>query len=88
MAIKESSTIDQEEKYLYLYNYTADDIPYNWFGYFKNRREAEATILFWNAGVSWIKTVSLDECKRGVKWNGLYIPYRESDWKRMHDQQD
>lgn len=79
---------EDEEEYLYLYEYTADNIPYNWFGYFRDRKEAEATIIFYNAGKPYIKTTSLKECKYGITWRGLHIPYKKSEWKKMHNWQD
>ena len=85
MASEEAPATIDEEEYLYLYNYTADGIPYTYFDYFRNRQEAEATILFWNAGAPYIKTVSLKECKYGGTWRGLHMPYKKSEWIKMLD---
>jgi hypothetical protein len=85
MASEENTVAIDEEEYLYLYDYTADGISYNYFDYFKNRQEAEATILFWNAGAPYIKTISLKECKHGVIWRSLHIPYKKSEWIKMLD---
>ncbi|HEY3993536.1 MAG TPA: hypothetical protein VGM01_11740 [Ktedonobacteraceae bacterium] len=73
------------EEYLYLYDYIIEGQSYNYWDYFKDRQEAERTILFWNAGAPYIKTVSLKECKNGVIWRGLHIPYKKSDYEKMHD---
>lgn len=78
-------TVSATEEYLYLYSYIAKKLFYNWFGYFRNRQEAETTIMFYKASVPDIKTVSLNECKYGANWNGLHIPYKKSDWEKMRD---
>ena len=87
MASDETTTAGNEEEYLYLYDYAIDEKTYNWFGYFKNYQEAEATILLYNAAAPYIKTISLKECPYGVKWRGLLIPYKKSDWEKMHELQ-
>ena len=79
MASEETIAISEQEEYLYLYTYTIDDETCTYFDYFKDRREAEATILFYNAASPYIKTISLQECKHGVNWRGLHIPHKKSD---------
>lgn len=88
MAIEETAAISEQEEYLYLYTYAIDEKDYTYFDYFKDRQEAGATILFYNAASPYIKTISLEECKHGVNWRGLHIPYKKSDWKRMHNMVD
>jgi hypothetical protein len=88
MTDKENSAATDEEEYLYHYHYMIDDKHYNYFDYFKNRQEAETTILFWNAGAPYIKTVSLRECKEGLQWRGFNMPYKRSEWKKLHNWQD
>jgi hypothetical protein len=84
MESEKISTTPQQEQYLYLYTYEIEEKRYTYFDYFKHRQEAEATILFYNAGAPYIKTISLEECPYGVNWRGLHIPYKKSDWQKMH----
>jgi hypothetical protein len=85
MASDEILTAEEDEQYLYLYEYAIEEKSYTYFDYFKNRQEAEATILFWNAGAPYIKTINLKECKYGGTWRGLFMPYKKSEWIKMLD---
>jgi hypothetical protein len=88
VASEEILTTSDEEEYLYLYEYTIEGISYSWFDYFKNRKEAERTILFFNAAAPYIKTTRLREAPYGVNWRGLSIPYKKSEWKKILNIQD
>ena len=85
MADEETTTTTTKERYLYLYTYEVHGELYTYWSYFDNRRQAEATVLFYNAGAPYIKGISLEECPCGVRWRGMHIPYKESEWKQMHN---
>lgn len=70
------------EEYLYLYEYSAEGQYYNWFGYFRNRREVEVYTTVYSA--PHIKTIAIKECKNGLRWGELYIPHKKSDWNKVH----
>lgn len=75
-----------QERYLYAYIYMLKKTRkiYHWPGYFKNYQEAKNIVAFLETDPD-IEIRSIVQCKEGLHWGNIYLPYTESEWNKKNN---